>query len=155
MNTSQEVGSNYNVRQLYPEEVVEYRQELADLLVPAFARSAGEIDVWSALKACALGKMQCFVGEYNNLITTAMITYFCDYPLKRVCDVIAYAGNARDFYWFNPVLEDWALDNGAVEMRGFGAEGPMRLARKHGYTECYRVYKKPLIRKDQNETTTA
>lgn len=149
MNTGQEVGSSCKARQLLPDEVIEYRQELADLLVPAFARAAGEIDVWSALKECALGKMQCFVGEVNGKINTAMITSFCNYPLKRVCDVIAYAGSARDFYWFNLVLEDWALDNGAVEMRGFGTEGPMRLARKHGYEECYRVYKKPLIRKEQ------
>ena len=131
-----------------PDEVLEYRQELANLLVPAFARAAGEIDVWSALKECALGKMQCFVGEINGVINAAVITSFCNYPLKRVCDVVAYAGNVKDFYWFFPILEDWARDNGAVEMRGYGAEGPMRLARRHGYEEIYRVYKKPLTGKD-------
>lgn len=124
-------------------------QELANLLAPAFARAAGEIDIWSALKLCALGQMQCFVGDINGGINTAMITTFTDYPLKRVCDVVAYAGRARDFYWFNVVLENWALDNGACEMRGYGGEGPMRLARKHGYEEVYRVYKKALIRKEK------
>lgn len=154
MSTEVVHGQNCEARQLTPDECVEYVQELAGLLVPAFARAAGEIDVWSALKECALGKMQCFVGEVNGKINTAMITFFCDYPLKRVCDVIAYAGSARDFYWFNQVLEDWARDNGAVEMRGYGAEGPMRLARRHGYEEVYRVYKKDLIGNGHDEITT-
>lgn len=154
MNIRAEAGLNCNARQLTPDECIEYVQELAGLLVPAFERAAGEIDVWSALKECALGKMQCFVGESNGIINTAMITFFCDYPLKRVCDVIAYAGKARDFYWFNQVLEDWARTNGAVEMRGYGAEAPMRLARKHGYEEVYRVYKKDLCRKDDHEIAT-
>jgi len=35
-----------------------------------------------------------------------------------------------------------------VEMRGYGKEGPMRLARKHGYEEIYRVYKKDLTGKE-------
>lgn len=148
MNTVVEHGQNCKVRQLTPDECMEYAQELANLLVPAFARSAGEIDVWSALKECALGRMACFVGEINGAINAAIIIYFCDYPLKRVCDVIAYAGSARDFYWFNPILEEWARANGASEMRGYGAEGPMRLARKHGYEEVYRVYKKDLNRKE-------
>lgn len=123
---------------------MERAEELAGILEPAFARAAGEVDVWSALKLCATGGMQCFVGEVNDTINTAMITFFCNYPLKRVCDVIAYAGRARDFYWFNEVLEDWARANGAVEMRGYGKEGPMRLAKRHGYEEVYRVYKKNL-----------
>lgn len=132
-----------------PDECLAHVQELANLLVPAFEHSAGEIDVWSALQACALGKMQCFVGDVNGRITAAIITFFCDYPKKRVCDVVAYAGKARDFYWFNLVLEEWALDNGAVEMRGYGREATMRLAKRHGYQEIYRVYKKPLERKEK------
>lgn len=149
MNTSQEAGSNCNVRQLTPDEVMEYAQPLAGLLVPAFARAAGEIDVWSALKLCALGGMQCFVGEVNQTINTAMITAFTTYPLKRVCDVVAYAGSAKDFYWFNSALEAWAMQNGAEEMRGYGQESAMRLARHHGYEEVYRVYKKILTRKEE------
>lgn len=152
MNTSQEAGSNCNARQLTPDEVMENVQELANLLAPAFARAAGEIDIWSALKLCALGQMQCFVGDINGGINTAMITTFTDYPLKRVCDVVGYSGNAQAFYWFNGALEDWAMDNGAVEMRGYGKESSMRLACRHGYEEVYRVYKKKLVRKDKNET---
>lgn len=144
MSTNQEAGSNYSVRQLTPDECIEHVQELADMLVPAFVRAAGEIDVWSALKLCALGEMQCFVGEVNSTVNAAMITAFTKYPLKTVCDVVAYAGRARDFYWFNQTLEDWALRNGACEMRGYGTEKTMRLARRHGYEEVYRVYKKPL-----------
>jgi hypothetical protein len=149
MSTEAEAGPSCKARQLTPEECVEYVQELADLLVPAFARAAGEIDVWSALRECATGGMQCFVGEVNGIINVAMITFFCNYPLKRVCDVIAYSGKARDFYWFNQVLEDWARANGAVEMRGYGPESAMRLARKHGYEEVYRVYKKDLYGKEE------
>jgi hypothetical protein len=149
MNTSREVGSSSKVRQLTPDECLEHVQELANLLVPAFGRAAGEIDVWSALKLCALGEMQCFVGEVNSIVNAAMITAFTDYPLKRVCDVVAYAGKARDFYWFNTVLDDWARSNGAVEMRGYGHEATMRLAMRHGYEEVYRVYKKPLTGKEE------
>lgn len=149
MNSRVEAGLSCRVRQLTPDEVLEYREELAGLLVPAFEHAAGEIDVWSALKLCAVGKMQCMVGDINGIINVAMITYFCDYPLKRICDVIAYAGSAKDFYWFNTALEDWARENGAVEMRGYGGEAAMRLARKHGYEEIYRVYKKPLTRKEE------
>lgn len=148
MNTRVEAGSNCEVRQLTPDECLEQVQELANLLVPAFARAAGEIDVWSALKLCAVGKAQCFVGAVNNTINAAMITIFTDYPLLRVCDVVAYAGRARDFYWFSEVLEAWAAENGADEMRGYGQEAAMRLAKKHGYEEVYRVYKKPLTRKE-------
>lgn len=145
MSTSQESGRSCEVRQLLPDEVVEKVQELANLLVPAFERAAGEIDVWSALKECALGRMQCFIGAVNGVVNAAMITAFTDYPLKRVCDIVAYAGRARDFYWFRETLEDWARDNGAVEMRGYGPEASMRLAvTRHGFTEVYRVYKKDL-----------
>jgi hypothetical protein len=133
---------------LTPDECITHVQELANLLIPAFERGAGEIDIWSALKLCALGEMQCFVGEVNGLVNAAMITAFTSYPLRKVCDVVAYAGRARDFYWFNQVLEDWASRNGAVEMRGYGTEATMRLARRHGYEEIYRVYKKPLARKE-------
>ena len=149
MSTSLEVGTSSEVRQLTADEVMEHVQELASLLSPAFARAAGEIDVWSALKLCALGKMQCFIGEINGVINTAMITTFTDYPLMRVCDVVGYAGRARDFYWFNEGLENWAMDNGAVEMRGYGPEAAMRLSRRHGYEEAYRVYKKTLVRKEK------
>jgi hypothetical protein len=149
MSLEVETGKNCKARQLFPDECLERVQELAELLVPAFARSAGEIDVWLALRECALGKMQCFVGEVNGTINAAMITYFCNYPLKRICDVIAYAGNAKDFYWFNAALEDWARDNGAVEMRGYGGESAMRLAKRHGYKEVYRVYKKDLSGKEE------
>lgn len=148
MSTNQEAGSNYRVRQLTPDECIEHVQELANLLVPAFAKAAGEIDVWSALKLCALGEMQCFVGEVNSIVNAAMITAFTTYPNLKVCDVVAYAGKARNFYWFNQELEDWALRNGADEMRGYGTEATMRLARRHGYQEVYRVYKKPLKRKE-------
>lgn len=144
MNTKLEAGSSYRVRQLTPDECIEHVQELANLLVPAFARGAGEIDVWSSLKLCALGEMQCFVGDVNGKINAAMITAFTSYPNMKVCDVVAYAGRARDFYWFNQDLEDWASRNGASEMRGYGTEATMRLACKHGYEEVYRVYKKPL-----------
>ena len=96
MNTSREVGSSCSVRQLTPDECIEHVQELANLLVPAFERAAGEIDVWSALKLCALGEMQCFIGEVNSVINAAMITAFTTYPKLKVCDVVAYAGRARD-----------------------------------------------------------
>lgn len=149
MNTSLEAGTSSKARQLTPDEVMEHVQSLAALLSPAFARAAGEIDIWSALKLCALGKMQCFVGEVNGIINAAMITTFTDYPLMRVCDVVGYAGRARDFYWFNVELENWAMANGAVEMRGYGPEAAMRLSRRHGYEEVYRVYKKTLSRKEE------
>lgn len=125
-------------------------QELANLLVPAFNKADCEIDVWSALKLCALGQMQCFVGDVNGIINAAMITTFTRYPLKLVCDVIAYAGEASNYYWFNDVLDEWALDNGAEEIRGFGDAGSARLSKRHGYTEVYRVFKKTLKRKEQS-----
>lgn len=149
MNTDQEHGQSSEVKQLTPDEVMEHVQHLANLLAPAFLRAAGEVDVWSALKECALGRMQCFVGAVNGKINMAMITSFTDYPLLRVCDIVAYAGRARDFYWFRGTLEDWARDNGAVELRGYGTEATMKLAvARHGFKEVYRVYTKDL-RKEQ------
>lgn len=150
MNTSLEVGPSCSVRQLTPDEVMENVQELANLLAPAFAKADCEIDTWSALKLCALGQMQCFVGDVNGIINAAIITTFTQYPLKLVCDVIAYAGEAKNYYWFNEVLDNWALDNGAEEIRGFGDAGSARLARHHGYVEVYRVFKKTLKRKEES-----
>lgn len=150
MNTNQEVGSSSSVKQLTPDEVMENVQELANLLAPAFAKADCEIDTWSALKLCALGQMQCFVGEVNGLINAAMITTFTTYPLKLVCDVIAYAGVASNYYWFNEILDSWALNNGACEIRGFGSASSERLARRHGYVEVYRVFKKTLKRKEES-----
>lgn len=145
MNTEVELGKSCKVRQLTPDECLERVHDLANFLLPAFKHAAGEVDAWTALKACALGQMQCFIGEDNDGIIAAMITSFCDYPLKRVCDIVAYAGKARNFYWFEPTLEGWARANGATEMRGYGTEAAMRLAReRHGYQEVYRVYTKSL-----------
>lgn len=149
MNEEMDSGKSCKLIELTPEQCMEYVQGLAELLVPAFRHSAGEIDVWTALKECALGRMTCIVGEINGVVNMAVILSICEYPLKRVCDVVAYAGRVKDYYSYMPVVENWARARGAVEMRGYGTEAAMRLARMHhGYEEVYRVYKKDLTGKE-------
>lgn len=147
MNTEMELGQNCKVRLMSPDECLERAVELMHFIEPAFRRAAGEVDAPSAVRMCAMGQAYCFIGEGNGELSALLIALLTEYPLKKICDVLAYAGRARDFYWFNETLEDWARSQGAVEMRGYGKEGPMRLARKHGYEEVYRVYTKSLERK--------
>lgn len=148
MNTKVEPGQNSEVKLLTADECLVRAVELMAKAAPAFARAAGEIDEVEAIRLCAMGKAFCFIGESNYKLTALLIAVITDYPLKRICDVLAYAGTARDFYWFQDELDNWARAQGACEMRGYGKEGPMRLARRHGYQEVYRVYTKPLLGKE-------
>jgi hypothetical protein len=144
MNTETERGRNCEVRQLGPDEILERAVELMTMVNPAFRECGGEVDAFTAVKACALEHAWCFVGEDNGTLTALLIAEFINFPLKKVCNVLAYAGRARDYRWFNEWLEDWARGQGAVEMRGYGQAGPARLAERYGYKEIYRVYAKPL-----------
>lgn len=144
MNTEMEFGKNCEVRQLGYDEVLARAVELITSVEPAFRECGGEVDAFTAVKACAMERAFCFVGEDNGILTALLIAEFIDFPLKRVCNVLAYAGRARDYRWFNEWLEKWAFDKGAVEMRGYGQAGPARLAERYGYKEIYRVYAKPL-----------
>lgn len=144
MNTVMEHGENYKMYMLTPEEVMEKAQELLLMLAPAFVHSGGEIDECAALKMCAMEQATCFVGGDNGTLSALLIAEIMVFPLKTVCNVLGYAGKARDFYWFHSWLEQWAARQGATEMRGYGSEAAMRLACRHGYKEIYRVYAKPI-----------
>lgn len=139
-----EMGSGLSVRLLQPGEVLSYFQELEEILRPAFAYAQGEADAASTLVLASENRAWVFVGEVNSKINTAFICEFLDYPLKRVCHVIAYAGKARDYFASYAWIENWARANGAEEIRGFGTEVTERIARKYGFRPMYRVYGKPL-----------
>lgn len=144
MNIEMVSGQSYEVRQLEPEEILDRAVELMTAIAPAFAECGGEVNAYTAIKACAMENAWCFVGEDNGTLTALLIAEFINFPLKRVCNVLAYAGRARDYRWFNEWLENWAFEHGAVEMRGYGKAGPAKLAERYGYQEIYRVYGKPL-----------
>lgn len=156
MNTVMELGQNFRVRVLCPDECLARAVELMQWAKPAFVNAAGEVDEVSAVKMCAMGQAYCFVGENNGKLSALLIAHLEHFPLKKVCNVLAYSGRARDFYEANSWLEDWAREQGCDEMRGYGLEGPMRLAMKHGYREIYRVYVKPLKgNQDELQSQTA
>lgn len=140
MNIEVEHGQNSEVTLWAPEQILPRMFELEQFLAPAFEVSAGEIAAIDALILAAEGKAFLFVGGGNSTIIAAMICEFVQYPRKRVCNVLAYAGCARKFYSFFPKLKVWAKENGAQSVRGYGHEPQMRLARRHGLEEIYRVY---------------
>lgn len=126
-------------------EVMQRAVELMKAIAPAFERCAeGEIDAPSAIRLCAMGQAHCLIGEENGALSCLIILELIDYPLKRVCNMIAYAGTASKFMHLSDVIFDWARANGAVELRGSGKEPQMRLARLRGFREIYRVYAKEL-----------
>ena len=144
MNIVMELGESYKMVMLSPEEVMAQAPELMAMLAPAFVHAGGEVDECAALKMCAMEQATCFVGDNNGKLSALLIAEIMVFPLKTVCNVLGYAGKARDFYWFHSWLEQWAAKQGATEMRGYGPEAAMRLACKHGYKEIYRVYAKPI-----------
>lgn len=154
MSIETEHGVSFEARKLAYDEILERAVELMEKVAPAFAECGGEVDAFTAVKACAMEKAVCFVGEENGKLSALLIAEFIDFPLKRVCNVLAYAGRARDYRWFNEWLENWAIEQGAVEMRGYGQAGPAKLAERYGYKEIYRVYAKPLKGPTSETSTT-
>ena len=138
-------GANYEVRKLEPAEVLERLLPLERLLAPAFEKAHGEIAAIDALILATEGKAWVFVGTINGEINAALILETLQYPRKRVVNFLAYAGKVRGFYWFYEEVEAWARAEGYDELRGYGTEATMRLARRvYGWNEIYRVYAKPL-----------
>ena len=145
MSILQESGPNCRVSVLYGKEIRGRFEELEGAIAPAFACAHGELGPKEALELCVEGKAWCFIGEINEKLTALLIAEFMQFPLLRVLNILAYAGDARSFYQFGPVLETWGKLNGATEIRGYGGEAQMRLARRiHGFKEIYRVYAKPI-----------
>lgn len=132
------------VRLLQPVEVAARIYELEQILAPAFENCKDEIQALDALVMATEGKMWVFVGEINSSINAAMIVEYCDYPRRRVLNVVGWAGPSRQFYGYLEMLQIWARANGAKEIRGYGKEGPARHARRFGFEEIYRVYRKEL-----------
>ena len=145
MNTLLELGGNCKISSIYGEEIRERFEELEGAIAPAFACAHGELGPKEALELCVEGKAWCFVGEINEKLTALLIAEFMQFPKLRALNILAYAGDARSFYQFSRVLETWGKLNGATEIRGYGGEAQMRLARRaHGFKEIYRVYAKPI-----------
>lgn len=145
MNTETEPGLSFEARLLSADECLERALELMHAIAPAMELSAGEIDAPSAIRLCVDGKAYGFIGESNGTLHALLIAELVDYPLKRVCNVVAYAGRARYYRQWYPKLEQWAREHGAVEMRGYGSEATCRLAeQRYGYREIYRVYAKEI-----------
>ena len=145
MNTLMELGTSCKIYSIYGEEIDGRRKELEEMLAPAFACAHGELGPKEALELCVEGKAWCFVGEINEKLTALLIAEFMQFPLLRALNILAYSGSARSFYPFIRILKTWGKLNGASEIRGYGGEAQMRLARKvHGLKEIYRVYALPL-----------
>ena len=146
MNTLLELGGNCKISSIYGDEIEGRRKELEEMLAPAFACAHGELGPKEALDLCVAGKASCFIGEINKKLTALLIAEFMDFPLLRVLNILAYAGKARGFYQLLHLLETWGKLNGATEIRGYGGEAQMRLARQvHGFKEIYRVYARPIL----------
>lgn len=128
------------MRLLLPDECILHLRELEGLLQPAFGKAHGELKAIDALVLAGSGKAYVFVGSINGKINVAVICEFIQYPRIKVCNVIAYAGKARNFFWFWPKLKAWALANDCDEIRGSGDDGAMRLARRYGFEKVYNVY---------------
>lgn len=145
MNTETELGQSFEARLMHPDEVLDRAVELMHAIAPALELAHGELDPPSAIRLCADGRAYCFIGESNGTLHALLIAELMDYPLKRVCNVVAYAGKARYYRDWYPKLEAWAKEWGATEMRGYGNEATCRLAElRYGYQEIYRVYAKPI-----------
>jgi hypothetical protein len=145
MSTEMVSGQSCELRQLSPDECLDRAVELMHKISPALELAHGEVDAPSAIRLCMEGKAYCFVGENNGTLLVLAILEFIQYPLKKVCNVLAYAGRTKEFIAGYPKLEDWARGQGATEIRGYGTPATCRLAgMRYGYTEFYRVYGKAL-----------
>lgn len=134
-------GVSYEMRQLGKEEILSRLLELEKFLAPAFGKAYGEIQAIDALILAMEGKCWVFVGEINSKLMVALILETIQYPRKKVLNFLAYAGKTRGFQWFHEEVKNWATAEGYDELRGYGTEATMRLARKvYGWDEIYRVY---------------
>lgn len=136
--------NGFVVRMLEENEILLRLRELETHIAPAFEIAHGELTACDALVLATEKKAWVFVGEEKGQIIVTLICEYCQYPRKKVLNILAYAGTARKFYWFLKYLEAWAKANGATEIRGYGHEPQMRLARHHGLKEIYRVYAKDI-----------
>lgn len=132
------------MRLLLPDECVMNLRRLEELLQPAFDKTYGELRAIDAIILASEGKAYIFVGSINSKINVAVVCEFLQFPRKKVCHILAYAGKASRYFWFWPELKNWALVNDCDELRGCGSDGAMRLAKKYGCQKIYNVYAVPL-----------
>ena len=141
MSTRVVDGLNYEMRRLGKEEILSRMLELEKFCAPAFQKAHGEIQAIDALILAMEGRCWVFVGEINSRINVTVICETVQYPRLRVLNILAYAGRTQGFQWFHEELVQWATNEGYDEIRGYGTEATMRLARKnYGWEEIYRVY---------------
>jgi len=76
------------------------------------------------------------------------VTYFADWPRKRILNVLIAAGRSLDL-WCSALdmLDMFAAQNGAEEIRFFGRPGLERVMGRHGFYKSYTVMSRDVGRR--------
>jgi hypothetical protein len=128
------------LEQLPPGRIMTEQGKLRALFSKALGVGQGEVEADDILQLALENRLYVFGGYRDGELVFALAMEFYVSPQKKWLHATAYAGEARWFWDCLPDLKVWGKMNGASEIRGFGGEAQMRLARRHGFKEIYRVY---------------
>lgn len=100
--------------------IEEYWPQLEPLIEKSLKNSRREFSadyVYEALKQAAF---IAFVAERNGKVELCLIVELCGFPNYKVLNILALGGkNLKDCDKYHKAFEDWAIFQGAVEIRAF------------------------------------
>jgi hypothetical protein len=117
------------------------------ILDRAFQHTRGEYPrhfIWEALQEKEW-QLWILFDEETDDISGAALTRLEKYPNFIVCHLIAAAGATQwDWKAALPIMERWAIDQGAKYFRWWGRKGTFRMAKDVGFKQDYVVLTKEL-----------
>lgn len=119
-----------------------------DLRAVLEKHSEGEYDYNELLRRLFMGVSQLWiVAEKSGKIQLIGVTRFVLYQLKRRLSIDLLAGkNLSDAIHLLDYVENWALQNGAVETEAWVRPGLSRVMKNHGFKKAYEVIIRPIER---------
>jgi hypothetical protein len=108
-------------------------------LARALKRSGDIYALSDILAALDTGDMQSFTR--NN---TWVITQVCQYPRRKVLDILYLIGELADAQLLEPEVTEFARGAGVTLIRAYGRDGWATFTDKYGWHSLGRVYHKEL-----------
>ena len=128
-----------------PEALNAIWPHIEDLVVRALDEARGEYTLVEIYESILQGKMQLWVVSEGVQLLSVFVTEIIDYSQHRVCMIVLAAGeNLKALLEQLSIVEAWAEELEADEVRVQGRRGWLRAMANQGYVEEYTVIGKQL-----------
>jgi hypothetical protein len=108
-------------------------EDVLELLEESARYSNGELTAVDLLDGVFRKVYQLWLGYAGGRVASVMVTELLQYPRKKVCVILAIAGETKRFANTFEVIKQWAAMNGAVELEAYCRPAITRLARRYGF----------------------